>query len=157
MARAKNGAKKGTKKSAMNSAMDSEAVRFLIAGGSAAAINWLARILLSLALPFEAALVVAYAIGMAAGFWLYRRFVFRGASSRSVRGQLPVFLAVNLVGMGVVLAVSAGLVAALEVLAPGLPLALAEALSHGVGIAVGAVANYFGHRLLTFSAAPQTL
>ncbi|WP_342152120.1 GtrA family protein [Methylorubrum sp. SB2] len=137
--------------------MNGEVFRFLIAGGSAAAINWGARILLSLALPFEAALIVAYAIGMGAGFWLYRRFVFRGAGAGSVRGQLPVFLAVNMVGMGVVLAVSAGLVAALGVVMPGLPLPVAEALGHGVGIAVGAVANYFGHRLLTFSAAPQTL
>ncbi|KQT49250.1 sugar translocase [Methylobacterium sp. Leaf456] len=138
-------------------AADSEVIRFLIAGGSAAAINWGARILLSLALPFEAALIVAYAVGMAAGFWLYRRFVFRGAGAGSVRGQLPLFLAVNMVGMGVVLAVSAGFVAALGVLLPGLSLPVAEALSHGVGIAVGAVANYFGHRLLTFSAQPQTL
>ncbi len=142
---------------ATNRGTDGEVVRFLIAGGSAAAINWLARILLSLAFPFEAALILAYAIGMAAGFWLYRRFVFRGAQAGSVRGQLPVFLAVNMVGMGVVLAVSAGLVAVLGAVVPGLPRAAAEALGHGVGIGVGAVANYFGHRLLTFAGTPQTL
>jgi energy-coupling factor transport system substrate-specific component len=144
----------------MRSTLNSEVVRFLIAGGSAAAINWLARILLSFVLPFGAALLVAYVIGMAAGFWLYRRFVFRGAGAGSVRGQLAVFVAVNAVGAGVVLAVSAGLVAGLGAMAPGVPLALAEALGHGVGIAVGAVANYLGHRLLTFSPRsrePQTL
>ncbi|MFY9290460.1 MAG: GtrA family protein [Methylorubrum rhodinum] len=144
----------------MRSTLNSEVVRFLIAGGSAAAINWLARILLSFVLPFEAALLVAYVIGMAAGFWLYRRFVFRGAGAGSVRGQLAVFVAVNAVGAGVVLAVSAGLVTGLGALVPGVPLALAEALGHGVGIAVGAVSNYLGHRLLTFSTRsgePQTL
>lgn len=145
---------------ALHRKMNSEVARFLIAGGSAAAINWVSRILLSLALPFEAALIVAYAIGMTVGFWLYRRFVFRGAQLGSVRSQLPVFLAVNMVGMGVVLAVSAGLVAAFGGVVPGLPLPVAEALGHGVGIAVGAVANYLGHRLLTFSSrsgTPQTL
>lgn len=144
----------------MRAAMDREVVRFLMAGGAAAAINWLARLLLSLALPFEAALLVAYGIGMAAGFWLYRRFVFRGAGAGAVRGQLAVFVAVNAVGAAVVLAVSAGLVAGLGAVTPGLPRAPAEALGHGVGIAVGAVTNYFGHRLLTFSprsGQPQTL
>lgn len=144
----------------MRIARNSEVVRFLVAGGLAAAINWVARILLSLAMPFEAALLLAYGIGMAAGFWLYRRFVFDGASAGSLRGQLAVFLAVNMAGAGVVLAVSAGLVAGLAPLLPQVPLALVESFGHGVGIAVGAGANYLGHRLLTFSArsgAPQTL
>ncbi|MEH3119163.1 MAG: GtrA family protein [Methylorubrum populi] len=127
-----------------------EAVRFLIAGGSAAAINWLARILLSPVLPFGAALLAAYAVGMAAGFWLYRRFVFREASKGSVRGQLTLFLAVNAVGAGVVLAVSTLAIAGLDALRPGLTPSAIEALAHGLGIAVGAVANYLGHRLLTF-------
>ena len=138
-------------KAGLTSALDSEVVRFLLAGGSAAAINWFARILLSLVMPFEAALLVAYAIGMAAGFVLYRRFVFRGAGAGAMRRQLAAFLVVNALGAGVVLAVSAGLVAALGAVMPSLPLAVAEALGHGVGIAFGAVANYFGHRLLTFA------
>lgn len=140
--------------------MRSEVVRFLIAGGSAAAINWLARILLSLVLPFEAALIVAYGIGMAAGFWLYRAFVFRAASHGSLSGQLALFLAVNAVGAGVVLAVSTTLLDGLTAMLPDLARSIAEALAHGVGIASGAVANYLGHRLLTFASgarpAPQS-
>lgn len=132
--------------------MGHQVVRFLIAGGSAAAINWFARILLSRVLPFEAALLVAYGIGMAAGFWLYRAFVFREASRGSLRGQIVLFLAVNTVGAGVVLAVSAVTIGALAGLLPDLGSAVAEALGHGVGIAAGAVANYLGHRLLTFGA-----
>lgn len=132
-----------------------EAVRFLIAGGAAAAINWLARIGLSPALPFAAALLLAYVIGMAAGFWLYRLFVFRSASQGSVRGQLALFLAVNAAGAAVVLAVSTLALAGLSGLLPGLDPALAEALCHGLGIGTGAVANYFGHRLLTFGPGPR--
>ncbi|MFG5121058.1 GtrA family protein [Methylorubrum sp. POS3] len=144
----------------MRLAQNREILRFLLAGGLAAALNWIARILLSLVMPFEAALLLAYVIGMAAGFWLYRRFVFHGARGGSLRGQLAVFVAVNMAGAGVVLTVSAGLVAGLTPLLPQVPLALVEAFSHGVGIAVGAGANYLGHRLLTFSARsgePQTL
>lgn len=138
--------------------LQSEVVRFLIAGGGAAAINWLSRIALSQVMPFEAALLVAYGIGMAVGFWLYRTFVFRAAPRASAPGQIALFLAVNGAGAGVVLAVSAGVLAAFDAGLPAVPRALAEALGHGFGIAVGAVSNYVGHRLLTFrAAAPQTL
>ncbi|CAO4175810.1 GtrA family protein [Methylorubrum aminovorans] len=138
--------------------MGHEVVRFLIAGGTATAINWLARIPLSLVMPFEAALLAAYGLGMVASFWLYRAFVFRVARG-SLRGQVFLFLAVNAVGAGVVLAVSTALLDGLTALLPDLARSIAEALAHGVGIASGAVANYLGHRLLTFASgarpAPQ--
>ena len=139
--------------------MSHEVVRFLIAGGTATAINWLARIPLSLVMPFEAALLAAYGLGMVASFWLYRAFVFR-VSRGSLRGQVFLFLAVNAVGAGVVLAVSTTLLDGLTAMLPDLARSIAEALAHGVGIASGAVANYLGHRLLTFASgarpAPQS-
>lgn len=134
--------------------MSSEVVRFLIAGGSATAINWLTRIPLSLVLSFEAALLTAYGLSMLASFWLYRAFVFRGASRGSLRGQVGLFLAVNAVGAGVVLAVSTVMLDGLTGLLPALRPSVAEALAHGLGIAVGAVANYLGHRLVTFGSGP---
>ncbi len=138
--------------------MGHEVVRFLIAGGTATAINWLARIPLSSVMPFEAALLAAYGLGMVASFWLYRAFVFR-ISQGSLRGQVFLFLAVNAVGAGVVLAVSTALLEGLTALLPDLAQSIAEALAHGVGIAVGAAANYLGHRVLTFASgappAPQ--
>ncbi|AWN49567.1 GtrA family protein [Methylobacterium terrae] len=130
--------------------MSPQVVRFLIAGGSAAAVNWLSRIALSLVMPYVAAMLVAYGIGMAAGFWLYRTFVFRGAGTGRLSRQVAVFVAVNAVGAGVVLGVSAALVAVLAALVPAVPVPVAEALGHGAGIAVGAVSNYFGHQILTF-------
>ncbi|CAO4153388.1 hypothetical protein LPLAFNJD_LOCUS3931 [Methylorubrum aminovorans] len=139
--------------------MGHEVVRFLIAGGTATAINWLARIPLSLVMPFEAALLAAYGLGMVASFWLYRAFVFQ-VSRGSLRGQVFLFLAVNAVGAGVVLAVSTTLLDGLTAMLPDLARSIAEALAHGVGIASGAVANYLGHRLLTFASgarpAPQS-
>lgn len=127
----------------------SEITRFLLAGGLAAAINWLARIALSLWLPLEAAILVAYAIGMLAGFFLYRRFVFQ-AEAGSIGRQAVLFLAVNALGAVVVLAATLGLALLAGRLLPGLAPALAETLAHGVAIGIGAVANYLGHRALTF-------
>ena len=44
--------------------------RFLVAGGSAALVNWLVRFPVELVLPFFAALIIAACIGMACGFLL---------------------------------------------------------------------------------------
>jgi putative flippase GtrA len=120
--------------------------RFLLLGGLAALINWLVRFPLSAVLPFESAVAFAYLIGMSAGFVLYRTFVFPG-SSRPVALQITMFLAVNVVGALVVLAVTMAALSALS----GLDLALGQAVAHALGIGVGAVANFFGHKLITFA------
>lgn len=131
----------------MTAMFDSPVVRFLVFGGLAAAINWLARIVLSLALPFALSVCLAYAIGMVAGYLLYRRYVWRVDEPIGLR-SVGVFIAVNLVGAVAVLGVSTGLLAVFGGL--GLPAAPAQALAHGLGIAVGAVVNYLGHGLVTF-------
>ncbi len=128
-------------------ALTAEATRFLVCGGLAAFVNWAARIALSLALPFEAAVILAYLIGMTAGFLLYRGIVWRERAG-SLRDQLLGFVAVNaasaVVVFGASLALRKGLVLA------GLPLSLAEALAHGAAIGIGAIANFVGHRSITF-------
>jgi energy-coupling factor transport system substrate-specific component len=124
-----------------------QVVRFLMLGGLAAAINWAVRFPLSLVMPFPAAVLVAYFIGMSAGFTLYRAYVFPG-SDRPLHEQVLAFLGVNLVGAVVVMAIANGL---LLILAPtDWPLAIREGLAHGFAIGVGAVVNFFGHKLLTF-------
>jgi len=120
---------------------------FLICGTLAAAVNWFARMILSLWMPFGPAVVVAYAIGMLAGFLLYRRYVWR-VSERSLIGQITAFIAVNIAVAGLVLVTALALVALGE-LVTGRS-AIIEALAHGVAIAVGAGANYIAHREITF-------
>ncbi|ARQ01258.1 GtrA family protein [Pseudorhodoplanes sinuspersici] len=134
----------------MQALLQNQVVRFLLLGGLAAAINWLVRFPLSLIMPLSAAVLVAYAIGMSAGFCLYRTYVFPG-SNRPMAQQIIVFLLVNLVGAVVVLA----LTLALLNLQGGMPLpdTIKEGLAHGVAIGIGAVVNFFGHKLLTFSVA----
>ena len=122
--------------------------RFLLAGGFAAGVNWLVRFPLSLVLPYGAAVILAGAVGMTVGFVMYRYYVFP-ASSRSAAQQVRGFVAVNLVGMAVVAVVAVMLKDGLFPLI-GLRFA-SEAIAHAVGIGVGAVANFVGHRNVTFA------
>jgi len=130
-----------------------QVVRFLLLGGLAAAINWAVRFPLSLVMPFEIAVLLAYLIGMSAGFTLYRTYVFPG-SDRPIIEQTLTFLGVNLVGAVVVLLVANALLA---LLAPtGWPEFVCEGLAHGFAIGVGSVVNFFGHKLLTFRTTIRT-
>lgn len=130
-----------------------QVVRFLLLGGLAAAVNWLIRFPLSAMMPFEAAVLVAYVIGMSVGFTLYRRYVFPG-STRPIIEQTLTFLGVNLVGAVVVMVIANAL---LGLLAPlGWPDFIVEGGAHGVAIGIGAVVNFFGHKLITFRTAAHS-
>lgn len=124
-----------------------QVVRFLLLGGLAAGINWIVRFPLALVMPFSASVLVAQLIGFCAGFALYRTYVFPG-STRPLFEQTVTFLAVNLVGAAIVLAVATALLALVE--PTGWPDFVREGLAHGFAIGVGSVANFFGHKLLTF-------
>lgn len=125
----------------------SQPVRFLFCGGFAAAVNWGARIALSQVMSFEMAVVVAYAIGMSVGFALYRTIVWPDHNT-SLSDQVKGFLLVNAGSALIVFAATLGLRALLQVLiGPG---EIADAGAHGVGIAIGAVANFAGHKAFTF-------
>jgi len=125
---------------------------FLLAGGIAAAANFGSRILLSLALPYTAAIVLAYCIGMATAFLLNRRFVFTSADN-PLHAQAAWFVAINLVAVLQTLAVSLLLA---RWLFPAMRMEFhPETVAHGVGVAVPVVTSYIGHKALTFrSSAP---
>ncbi len=125
-----------------------DAVKFLVAGGLATAINWLVRFPLSTVLPFTAAVALAYMIGMVAGFVLYSRWVFPGTTT-PLANQIGRFIAVNIAGGVAVVALAPLLAQAFA--GGGLDQGPAEAIGHGFAIAVGAVINYFGHKLITFA------
>lgn len=125
-----------------------QVVRFLFAGGFAAFVNWVLRIGFSVFMPFWLAVLLAYFIGMSIGYTLYKHFVFVNAEKpESAKRQIFVFLGVNFFSAFVVLALSVGLS---EMLVRLLPLMIAEAMAHGGAIAVGAVTNYLGHKVITF-------
>ena len=123
-----------------------QSVRFLLAGGFAAFVNWVVRFPLSILLPFEAAVVAATAIGMMIGFIGYRFYVFPG-SARSLLRQLRDFIVVNLVTL---VAVAAAASVLRDLLLPFAGPPLAEAVAHAIAIALGAGLNYVAHSLVTF-------
>ncbi len=125
-----------------------QSLRFLLAGGFAAFVNWVVRFPLSLVMPFAPAVALANIIGMVVGFVIYRRYVFPG-SRREFSHQVRDFIIVNLLSMIVVVAVS---VIFADHLLPMMGLAWhTEAIAHAIGIAAGAVSNFFGHRQFSFA------
>lgn len=122
-------------------------LRFLLAGAFAAAVNFGARIALSIVLPFPAAIVLAYACGMATAFILTRRYVFQPSASR-LHQQIFWFVAVNMFALVQTVAVSLVLA---DWLLPRMGLRThVEALAHAIGIAVPMFTSYVGHKRLSF-------
>ena len=127
--------------------LSAQFVRFVLAGGIAAAANYGSRFLFSLWLPYAAAITCAYLVGMAAAFALMRRHVF-AAGGQPLLPQAVKFAIVNLLALLQTLGVS------LALARWGLP-ALgvrehAEAIAHLVGVAVPVFTSFIGHRQLTF-------
>lgn len=125
---------------------------FVLAGGIAAAANFLSRILLDLAMPYVPSIVVAYGIGMLTAFLLNRAFVFTDAGN-SVRSQVGWFIAVNLLAVAQTLLISLMLA---RWLFPRIDFDWhPETVAHAVGVVVPVFTSFMGHRLLTFRTADR--
>ncbi len=123
-------------------------ILFLFVGGSAALVNWLARIALSNWMQYELAVFLAYIIGMIVGYIGYRFLVYK-ASSHSVGAEILRFIAVNAIS-GVFVIFFASLL--MRVILPYFGLSLyVEELGHAIAIALGAVINYHAHARITFA------
>ena len=122
-------------------------LRFLASGGIAAAMNWGSRFAFSIWLPFEAAVVLAFGVGLLTGFVLMRAFVFAGAG-RPVLPQASRYVLVNAAALLQTLVVSVVL-ARWALPAVGIE-QHAEALGHLAGVLVPVVTSYFAHRAYTF-------
>jgi len=120
---------------------------FLVSGGLAAAANWGSRFLFSLWMPFEAAVVCAFMVGLATGFVLMRAFVFAGMG-RPVLPQAGRYVVVNMAALAQTLVVS---VAMARWILPALGVREhAEAIAHAAGVLFPVVTSYFAHRAYTF-------
>lgn len=127
--------------------MRSEFIRFVVAGGIAAAVNILTRVLLSYLTSFEVAVVVAYLVGMATAFGLTRMFVFE-PSGRHVRSEAGRFVVVNVLALLQVWIVSVGLA---EWIFPWLGFVWhAELIAHTIGVVSPIGTSYVGHKKFTF-------
>ena len=124
-----------------------EFVRFIIVGGVAALVNFLSRIVFSIAVTYPAAIVSSYVLGMVTAYVLSRRFVFSVSGSKH-RRAISYFALVNAVAVVQTLVVSL-LLARLILPWVGVS-AFREEIAHFVGICVPVFSSYLGHKHWTF-------
>lgn len=127
-------------------------LRFVLAGGVAAAANYGSRFLFSAWLPYAAAITCAYLVGMAVAFTLMRQYVFSGAG-QPLLPQVVKFTIVNLLALLQTLVVSLVLA---RWLLPAMGIeSHVEAIAHLVGVVVPVFTSFIGHRQATFRRPPQ--
>lgn len=131
-----------------------EFLKFVGLGALAAGANYFSRFGFDLFMPFEAAVVAAYVLGMVIAFYLFQRYVFGDAGDGQMR-QASRFVAVNLVGIVVAVAVSS-LFARIILPAIGWTL-LPYAVAHAAGVAAPTITSYFGHKFFTYKGATGPL
>jgi putative flippase GtrA len=122
-------------------------IRFLAAGGLAAAANIGSRILFSQWVALPAAVVLAYLVGMSVAFTLMRRYVF-SAGRGGIRQQAAIFVLVNIAAVIQTLVVT--LVLAQFVLPWAGVHSHVELIAHVVGVGVPLVTSFIGHKFWSF-------
>lgn len=121
---------------------------FLLTGGVAAAANVASRIVFDLAMPYEAAVLLAYLVGMTTAFLLARLFVFSG-SGRSLHVEYGRFALVNVAALTQVLVVSVGLA---KLVFPAMHIVWnADLIAHVIGVLSPVVVSYQGHKRFSFA------
>jgi putative flippase GtrA len=119
---------------------------FVAVGGFAAFLNWLSRVVLSHWMPFAAAVVLAYVVGMATAFVLNRVFVFP-RSDKPMHRQARDFVMINLVSFPMVLVVAI----LLEWLFRALGMVTySKAAAHGVAVAIPALTSFLLYKFFAF-------
>jgi putative flippase GtrA len=124
-------------------------VKFLAAGGIAAAINVGSRILFSLVMSFELAVVCAFFCGMTTGFILNRLYVFQAEGRGPALEQGARFALVNLVALVQVWIISVGLA---RLAFPWIGMAWhAETIANGIAVASPIMTSYLAHKHFSFA------
>lgn len=127
--------------------MKNQFIKFLLAGGLAAAANFGSRFFFSLVVPFVVAVGLAFMVGLVTGFVIMRAVVFKNATGATSR-QASYYVLVNLVGLVVTVVVSVIVAKGAALIMTNL--SAAEAIGHLAGIAAPVVLSYYAHRKITF-------
>lgn len=129
--------------------MFQEFIKFLITSGIATIVNILARIALSIYMPYEVAVVIAHLIGMAVAYALARKYVF-AHSGQNVSREITGFALVNVMSLTQVWLISVGLYRF------GFPAIdwtyRPDLVAHLVGVGSLTFTSYFGHKYISFGA-----
>jgi putative flippase GtrA len=124
-----------------------EFVGFILAGGTAALVNFGSRFFYSTFADFGYAVILAYITGMITAFTLNKLFVFE-KSGRALKIEVFYFILVNLVAVAQTYYISIGLV---EYLFPSVGYSLfPEATAHAAGVVFPVFSSFIGHKYLTF-------
>lgn len=124
---------------------------FIAASGTAAVLHWTSRIILNFFMPYAAALVVAYAIGITIAYLLNMRFVFIHAT-RPVSEQVRYFVLVNLIAFPFVWGTAYALA---EVVFPHFGFTFhPRSVAHAIAICIPVVVNFLAHKYITFREIP---
>ena len=122
-------------------------LRFTLSGGAAAGVNIFSRIAFSQAMPYEAAIIVAYLVAMTTAFFLMKFFVFEQSGQSSVH-EYARFGLVNFVALAQVWVISVGLA---RWVFPFVGFFwLADTVAHVIGVASPIVTSYFAHKHFSF-------
>ena len=119
---------------------------FLFVGTTAASVNWIVRLALSIWMSFPVAVLLAYVVGMATAFELNRRFVFPG-SPRPVLKQARVFILVNLAFLPVVWGASILLKDLLDEI--GI-MRFSEGIAHGLALTIPVFITFLIYKFIAF-------
>jgi putative flippase GtrA len=127
-------------------------IRFLLAGGFAALLNFGSRFFYNVFVDFSTAVVLAFMTGLITAYFLNKLYVFT-SSGNTVAQEMGWFVFINLLA----LAQTWGLSVYLEQLLPEyIPVAgprggeLSKAIAHGAGVLLPVFTSYIGHKYLTF-------
>jgi putative flippase GtrA len=124
-----------------------EFVNFLLAGGTAAAVNFGSRFVYSEYLSFSNAVIVAYLTGMITAFTLNKLYVFEKSQHTTLK-EFYYFTLVNLVAITQTYLISVGLA---QYLFPTIDFHYyPEAVAHGIGIMVPVFTSFLGHKYYSF-------
>jgi len=122
-------------------------VRFVFAGGFAAAVNFGSRFFYDKYVSFSTAVILAYITGMVTAFVLTKLFVFE-KSRHSTRKEFIYFTLVNLVAIVQTYAISIGLA---EYFFPYINMTFyPKAIAHGAGVVFPVFTSFIGHKYLSF-------
>lgn len=121
--------------------------KFLSSGSIAAVVNLVTRFFLSTVVPFSAAVVVAYLLGMLVAFWLFATAVFKETNVQR-RTSLWRFALVNLLGLIQTTLISSLLIHVIDFGSQNID----ELVSHLGGMSVAIATSFIAHKNYTFSA-----
>jgi putative flippase GtrA len=130
----------------VNLYLSGEFGKFVLAGGTAAALNFASRFVFERHMPYAAAVAAAYGVGVITAFTLNRIFVFP-ASGKPLHHEISWFFLFNLLAFPVVIGVSAALS---WVFTHVVDKPIAQTAAHAISIVLPAVVNFAAHKFITF-------